>query len=105
MTNPGADVKYKYYFESHYSGVSGRIFGFSAFDLFADNEVDFNTKLRDVVYNASRNDFITVNEQIEILSGGFKLGDWMENKGYVSFGLYQEFDFISYVPKDIAILA
>jgi hypothetical protein len=29
----------------------------------------------------------------------------MENKGYVSFGLYQEFDFISYVPKDIAILA
>jgi hypothetical protein len=49
--------------------------GFSAFDLFADNEVDFNTKLRDVVYNASRNDFITVNEQIEILSGGFKLGD------------------------------
>jgi hypothetical protein len=27
----------------------------------------------------------------------------MENKGYVSFGLYQEFDFISYVPKDIAI--
>jgi hypothetical protein len=28
-----------------------------------------------------------------------------ENKGYVSFGLYQEFDFISYVPKDIAILA
>jgi hypothetical protein len=44
---------------------SGRIFGFSAFDLFADNEVGFNTKLRDVVYNASRNDFITVNEQIE----------------------------------------
>jgi hypothetical protein len=34
-----------------------------------------------------------------------ELGDWMENKGYVSFGLYQEFDFISYVPKDIAILA
>jgi hypothetical protein len=58
MTNPGADVKYKYYFGVPLLGVSLQVdLGFSAFDLFADNEVDFNTKLRDVVYNASRNDF------------------------------------------------
>lgn len=108
MINPGADVTYKYYFGvPMLSGVSLQVgsSGFSAYDLFANNGIDFNTKLRDVVYNASRNDIVTVNEQIEIFSGGFKLGDWMENKGYVSFGLYQEFDFISYIPKDIAILA
>jgi hypothetical protein len=108
MLNPGADVKYKYYFGVPLlSGVSFQVgsSGFSPYDLFANNGVDFNTKLRDVVYNASRNDKITVNEQIELFSGGFKLGNWMENKGYISFGMYQEFDFISYMPKDIAILA
>jgi hypothetical protein len=108
MTNPGADVKYKYYFGIPLlSGVSFQVgsSGFSAYDLFANNGIDFNTKLRSVVYNASRNDKVTVNEQIELFSGGFKLGDWMENKGYISFGMYQEFDFISYVPRDIAILA
>jgi hypothetical protein len=57
----------------------------------------------DVVYNASRNDFITVNEQIEILVAVL---NWVTGwKTKVTFGLYQEFDFISYVPKDIAILA
>jgi hypothetical protein len=108
MTNPGADVKFNYYFGIPFlSGVSIQVAssGFSAYDLFANNGVDFNTKLRDVVYKASRNDKVTFNEQIELFSGGFRLGDWMTNKGYISFGLYQEFDFISYVPKDIAILA
>lgn len=108
MTNPGADVKYKYYFGVPLlSGISLQVgsSGFSAYDLFANNGVNFNTKLRSVVYNASRNDKVTINEQIELFSGGFKLGDWMDNKGYISFGMYQEFDFFSYVPKDIAILA
>ena len=108
MINPGADVKYKYYFGVPLlSGISLQVgsSGFSAYDLFANNGVNFNTKLRSVVYNASRNDKVTINEQIELFSGGFKLGDWMDNKGYISFGMYQEFDFFSYVPKDIAILA
>lgn len=107
-TNPGADVRYKYYFGVPLlSGIYLQVgsSGFSTYDLFANNGVDFNTKLRNVVSKTSRNDKVTVNEQIELFSGGFKLGDWMENKGYVSFGLYQEFDFISYIPKDIAILA
>jgi hypothetical protein len=108
MTNPGADVKFKYFFGVPLlSGISLQVgsSGFSAYDLFADNGVDFNTKLRDVVYKTSRNDKVTFNEQIELFSGGFKLGDWMENKGYISFGMYHEFDFISYIPTDIAILA
>jgi hypothetical protein len=52
----------------------------SAYDLFANNGVDFNTKLRDVVDRSSRKDFLAINEQVELFNGGFKLGDWFENK-------------------------
>lgn len=108
MTNPGADVSYKFYFGVPLlSGISVNAgsTSFSAYDLFADNGVNYNTKLRDVVHRSSRNDKLAFNEQIELFSGGFKLGDWLENKGYVSFGMYQEFDFMMFMPKDIAILA
>ena len=108
MTNPGADFKYKYYFGVPLlSGMSFKVgtTGFSAYDLFANDGVDFNQKLRNVVYSTTRRDHVAVNEQIEIFNGGIKLGDWLENKGYLSFGLYQEFDLWSYMPKDLAILA
>ncbi|SEA77137.1 hypothetical protein SAMN05443667_108164 [Flavobacterium gillisiae] len=108
MTNPGADVSYKFYFGVPLlSGISVNAgsTSFSAYDLFADNGVNYNTKLRDVVHRSSRNDKLAFNEQIELFSGGFKLGDWLENKGYISFGMYQEFDFMMFMPKDIAILA
>ena len=108
MLNPGADFKYKYYFGVPLlSGMSFKAgsTGFSTYDLFANDGVDFNQKLRNVVNSSTRRDHIAINEQIEILNGGIKLGDWLENKGYLSFGLYQEFDFWSYMPKDLAVLA
>ncbi|MES2238659.1 MAG: DUF5723 family protein [Bacteroidota bacterium] len=108
MTNPGADFKYKFYFGVPLlSGMSFKIgsTGFSAYDLFANDGVDFNQKLRKVVYESTRHDHAAVNEQVEIFNGGIKLGDWLEDKGYLSFGMYQEFDFWSYMPKDLAILA
>ena len=107
MSNPGADVKYKYYFGVPLlSGISANVgsSGFTAYDLFANDGVDFNTKLKNVVLSTSRNDKIALNEQIELFSGGFQVGNW-ENKGYVSFGMYHEFDFWSYIPQDLAILA
>lgn len=107
LSNPGADVKYNWYVGIPLlSGFSASIgsSGFSAYDLFADNGVDFNTKLRNVVFSTSRNDKVTINEQLEIFSGGFKLGDW-QNNAYISFGMYQEFDVLAYMPKDIAIVA
>jgi hypothetical protein len=57
MINPGADVSYKFYFGVPLvSGisVSAGSSSFSAYDLFANNGVDFNTKLRDVVDRSSR---------------------------------------------------
>ncbi|KDN56155.1 DUF5723 family protein [Flavobacterium seoulense] len=108
IMNPGADFKYKYYFGVPLlSGMSFKVgtTGFSAYDLFANNGVDFNQKLRNVVHSTNRRDHVAINEQIEIFNGGFKLGDWLEDKGYVSFGMYHEFDLFGYVPKDVAVLA
>lgn len=107
MTNPGSDVKYKWYFGIPLlSGISANVgsSGFSAYDLFANNGVDFNVKLRNVVFSTTRKDRAAINEQIELFNGGFKVGDWQSNS-YISFGMYQEFDFLSYMPKDLAILA
>ena len=106
-SNPGSDVKYDWFVGIPLlSGLSANVgsSGFSPFDLFANNGVDFNTKLRNVVQSSSRNDKIAVNEQLDIISGGFKIRNW-EKASYVSFGIYQEADLLVYVPKDYAILA
>lgn len=57
------------------SGISTNVgsSGFSAYDLFADNGVDFNVKLRNAVFSSTRNDKVAINEQIEIFNGGFKI--------------------------------
>lgn len=107
LVNPGADVSYKYYFGFPLlSGVSAN-FGsssFSAYDLFADNGVDFNDKIRNIVNKSSNKDKVYTNQQVELFSGGFRIGG-IDSKSYISFGAYQEFDFLMYVPKDMAILA
>jgi hypothetical protein len=72
------------------SGISVSA-GSSSFQLmiYFTWQIDFFTKLRDVLDRSSRQDFLAINEQVELFNGGFKLGDWFENKGYVSFGMYQ----------------
>jgi hypothetical protein len=107
LINPGSDVKYNWFIGIPlFSGFSTNVgsSGFSAFDLFANNGIDFNAKLRNVIFSTSRNDKVSINQQLEIFSGGFKLGDWQKGS-YFSFGMYQELDLFSYVPKDYAILA
>nr|WP_315220538.1 DUF5723 family protein [uncultured Flavobacterium sp.] len=107
LVNPGADVSYKYYFGVPLlSGISANIgsSSFSAYDLFANNGVDFNDKLRNVIEKSSNKDKTYINQQLELFSGGFRVGG-ENSQSYVSFGGYQEFDFLMYFPKDIAILA
>jgi len=107
MTNPGADVKYKWYAGVPFlSGISmnGGSSGFSAYDLFANDGIDFNTKLRSVLSKTTHNDVLSLNQQLELFSGGFRIGT-EDNRSYLSFGLYQEFDFLNYIPQDIATLA
>ena len=105
LVNPGADVSYKYYFGIPVlSGISANMGSgsFSAYDLFADNGVDFNDKVRNIINKSSNKDKAQVNEQLELFSGGFRVGG-EDSQSYISFGAYQEFDFLMYVPKDPAI--
>ena len=107
VVNPGADVSYKYYFGIPLlSGVTANLgsSSFSAYDLFADNGVDFNDKVRNIINKSSGKDKTQVNQQLEIFSGGFRVGGENSNS-YISFGAYQEFDFLMYIPKDPGILA
>lgn len=108
LLNPGAEVNYKWHVGvpllSHIHASAGAS-GVTVYDLFADNGVNFNDKLRRVVYNLDRNDYFTVNQQLEIFSGGFAYGNSYEPDKYISFGLYQELDLHFYYPRDYAILA
>lgn len=108
LQNPGGIIKNKGYFGvpllSHIH-FNGGISGSTVYDVFADNNIDFNTKLQNAVYNMDATDFYSVNQQLEIFSGGFAFGPSYNKNEYISFGLYQEFDFISYFPKDYAVLA
>ncbi|MBF4516259.1 hypothetical protein IRZ71_07895 [Flavobacterium sp. ANB] len=107
LVNPGADVSYKYYFGIPLlSGISANLgsSSFTAYDLFANNGVDFNDKVRNIINKSSANDKTHINQQLELFSGGFRIGG-EKSQSYISFGLYQEFDFLMYVPKDLAILA
>ncbi|KAA5828134.1 hypothetical protein FPF71_04675 [Algibacter amylolyticus] len=108
LSNPGGKVTNTGYFGipflSHFH-VNGGSSGATVYDLFAADGVDFSTKFRRVVYDAKPGDFFTANQQLEIVSGGFAIGPSYNKNQYLSFGVYQEFDFITYFPKDIAVLA
>jgi hypothetical protein len=107
MLNPGSDVNYKFYigipllsgFSTH-AGVSG----FSASDLFLKDGVNFNDKFESFLSSIKNTDFATINQQIELVSGGFAIGK-EKKRGYLSFGMYQELDFFAFFPKDIIALS
>ncbi|SEQ71902.1 hypothetical protein SAMN05421824_2124 [Hyunsoonleella jejuensis] len=108
LQNPGGRIDNKGYFGipllSHIH-VNGGSSGISIYDLFAEDGRDFNLKIRNAVNQLRPNDFFTATQQIEVFSGGFSFGPSYNKNKYISFGLYQELDFIGYFPKDYAVLA
>ena len=107
LLNPGVKIKNSGFvgvpFLSHIHASAGTS-GITVYDVFADNGVDFNTKLQNAVYKSKARNFVSINQQLELLSGGFAFGSSFEKNEYLSFGIYQELDVIGYVPKDYAIL-
>jgi hypothetical protein len=107
LLNPGADVKYKWFFGVPLlSGISSNVgsTGFDAYSLFANDGVDFSIKVKNLIASTNRKDYITANQQLEVFTGGFRVGG-EQSKSYVSFGMYQELDSFIYFPTDLAILA
>ncbi|MAN58749.1 MAG: hypothetical protein CMC08_02805 [Flavobacteriaceae bacterium] len=104
LLNPGAKVSQKghigipFLSQIHLNvGTSG----VTVFDIFGESNVDINTRIRNKIFEMKDSDFFTATQQLDILNFGWK----SKKDYYFSGGVYQEFDFISYFPRDLAILA
>jgi len=104
LENPGSEVNFvKHIGIPFLSGIhitAGTSNGLIS-NLFANDGVDIEDKLQRILFRLDSKDFISINEQLEIINIGFKLKN---DKDYLSVGFYQEFDLISYYPKELAIL-
>jgi len=99
LLNPGAETN----FRSHYgipmlSDVSFDIgiTGFKLNDLFSNDSRTFRARFEAVLNKINATDYLSFNTKIDVLNIGFRL----DKKTYLSFGFYEEIDFISYLPKD-----
>ncbi len=99
LLNPGLEVNKNWYAGipalSHFSISAGRK-GIPLYYLLDDNGLDFEDKVRAVVSSVSPKSSVSVNQQLELLSGGYKGA----SGNYYSFGMYQELDVIAYWPRD-----
>ncbi len=103
MTNPGTMINFDRHFGvpflSHIAFSVGST-GASVHDIFDDASPDINRRVRNTIKRLTKNDFFTAQEQLAILSFGWRL-----NKDhYLSAGVYQELDVFAYFPKDPALL-
>ena len=107
MINPGVKTHEKWHAGIPViSGLSvqAATSGVTVNDLFANDGIDFTTKVQERLLDVmGRKDDFSSTSQIE----GFNIGFRGRNRpdDYYSFGMYGEFDFITYWPKDLAILA
>ncbi|MDC6385979.1 hypothetical protein D2V93_10570 [Flagellimonas taeanensis] len=107
MLNPGMKTSQRWHVGVPV--ISGLFFqvstsGVTVNDLFANDGVDFTTKVQERVLDVmTRRDDFGSTSQIE----GFNIGFRGKNRpdDYYSFGMYGETDIIVYWPKDLALLA
>jgi hypothetical protein len=104
MLNPGMKVLQKKHYgipllsQIHFNGGSS---GVSVYDIFKDGNDNINDRITAKLFEMKNTDFFTATQQLELLNFGWRA----KNEIYFSGGIYQEFDFIAYFPKDLAILA
>jgi hypothetical protein len=103
LLNPGAEVNQKFHIGMpllSQLSVQGGFTGFSTYDIFVDNGIDINDKIKKAVNNFGKTEFVAINQQLEVFNGGLRL----KNNNYLSFGYYQEFDFLAKIPRDLVDL-
>lgn len=104
LVNPGSKVLQKKHYgipflsHIHFNGGSS---GVSVYDIFKEGNDDINDRITRKIFEMKNTDFFTSTEQLELINFGWRA----KNDIYFSGGIYQEFDFIAYFPKDLAILA
>ena len=103
MLNPGIEVSQKKHYgipflsQIHFNGGSS---GVSVHDIFEDGG-NINDRITQKIFEMRNTDFFTATQQLELINFGWRA----KNEIYFSGGIYQEFDFIAYFPRDLAILA
>ncbi len=106
LLNPGIENIYKWY--TGFPALSGLSLsvgssGIAAGDIFANDGIDITEKIRAKVINGMKaRDEFSITNQVEVFNIGFRGKN--NSKNYYSFGAYNEFDFITYWPKDLAVL-
>ncbi len=104
MLNPGMKVTQKKHYgipflsQIHFNGGSS---GVSVYDIFKDGSDNINDRITAKIFEMKNTDFFTATQQLELINFGWRA----KNEIYFSGGIYQEFDFIAYFPRDLAILA
>jgi hypothetical protein len=103
MTNPGGETNFDMHIglpllsQIHVAAGSS---GVDLHDIFQKGG-SINERISRSLHDLSRNDFFTINQQLEIFSLG-----WRDSKRrYYTAGIYQELDAFVYFPKDPALLA
>lgn len=107
LVNPGVQTSQKWHVGVPIiSGLAfqGATSGVTVNDLFANDGMDFTTKVQERLLDVmrDRDDFSTTS-QIDGINIGFRGKNRPDD--YYSFGMYGEMDVITYWPKDLAILA
>lgn len=103
MSNPGGETNFDMHIgfplfsQIHVSAGSS---GVSLHDIFQTGG-SINDRVKNSLSDLTRNDFFTVNQQLEILSLGWR----DKRRRYYTAGIYQELDAFLYFPKDPAMLA
>ncbi|MCW8980228.1 DUF5723 family protein [Altibacter sp.] len=104
LLNPGGKAPQRMHFGIPFLSqlhVNGGASGVSVYDIFGKSDVDINTRIRNKIFEMENTDFFTATEQLELINFGWRA----KNDIFFSGGIYQEFDFILYFPRDLAILA
>lgn len=104
MLNPGSKVSQKKHYGIPFLSqihINGGASGVSVYDIFKDGNDNINDRITKAIFEMKNTDFFTATQQLELINFG-----WRSKKDiYFSGGIYQEFDFITYFPRDLAILA
>ena len=104
MVNPGAETNFSLHIGMPLlSGINvhAGTTNFTLSDLFLSDGNPFKSKLGTLINKLTNDDYININAQIDLINLGFRIN----SKTYISLGFYEELHFMSYFPKDAALLA
>ncbi len=100
LLNPSQEMPYRMHIGFPALSNIHAAFGTTNFaleDLFLPDHIPFRVKVDRLIAKTKNTDYMSINQRLELLNFGFA----KDEDTYFSGGWYEEFDFISYMPKDM----